>query len=126
MTDGAPDFEVSVLRLAGTAVVHVTGELDIATAPMLADVLHALESPCDRVILDLSALTFIDSVGMRLAVSEYERATVDGFEFALAGAAGPVLRALRLVGLDVSLPMAPSLAAAVGDAGTNGDRPGMR
>jgi anti-anti-sigma factor len=78
------------------------------------------------VILDLSALTFIDSVGMRLAVSEYERATVDGFEFALAGAAGPVLRALRLVGLDVSLPMAPSLAAAVGDAGTNGDRPGMR
>jgi anti-sigma B factor antagonist len=125
MSHEAPDFEVSVLRRAGTAVVHVAGELDIATVPVLADVLHGLESPCDRVVLDLSELTFIDSAGMTLAVTEYQRAMGDGFEFALAGAAGPVLRVLRLVGLDVTLPMAPTLAAAVGDAVSNGDRSGL-
>jgi anti-anti-sigma regulatory factor len=31
-------------------------------------------------VLDLSQLTFIDSTGLRLAVTEHERATMDGFE----------------------------------------------
>ena len=114
----APDFEVWVQRFARTAVVRVVRELGLTTTPLLADVLDDLESPCDRVVLDLSAPTFIDTAGMRLAVSEYQRAMADGFEFALAGAAGQVSRVLRLTGLDVTLP-APNVATALGDSGTN-------
>ena len=57
-----PDLEVTVRRSSGTAVVEVAAELDLASAQTLADVLRALEAPCDRVILDLSRLTFIDSI----------------------------------------------------------------
>jgi anti-sigma B factor antagonist len=108
-----PDFEVTVRRSSGTAVVQVAGELDLASAPALADVLRSLEPPCDRVILDLSGLAFIDSTGLRLAITEHRRAELDGFDFVVAGATEPILRVLRITGLDVVLPMAPDVATAL-------------
>lgn len=114
MTDTVePDFEVTVERSSGTAVVQVAGELDLASAPTLADVLRDLEPSCNRVILDLSRLTFIDSTGLRLAIGEHRRAELDGFDFVVAGATEPILRVLRVTGLDVSLPMAPDVASAL-------------
>jgi len=88
------------------------------TAPALADALDRLERPCNRVVLDLSELTFMDASGLRIAVTEHRRAACDGFEFVLAGAVGPVLKVFRLTGLDVLLPMAPDLRTALGDAST--------
>jgi anti-anti-sigma factor len=105
-----------VQRSSNTAIVRVAGELDMEAAPALAGTLDRLERPCDRVVLDLSQLTFIDASGLRLAVTEHQRAACDGFEFVLAGAVGPVLKAFRLTGLDVLLPMAPDLRSALPDA----------
>jgi anti-sigma B factor antagonist len=107
------EFDVSVERLAETAIVRVSGELDIATTPTLRDVLEGLSGPCDRVILDLSSLRFMDSTGIRLAVTEHQRATADGFDFVIAGAEGNVMKILRLTGLDVVLPLAPDVASAL-------------
>jgi anti-sigma B factor antagonist len=115
----APRFDVSIERRSATAVVRVSGELDIATVPALTDVLRSLEQPCDRVVLDLSALTFIDSTGLTLAVTEHQRAAKDGVEFVLAGATDNVLQVFRLTGLDVTMPMAPDVASALAD----GQRP---
>jgi anti-anti-sigma factor len=114
--NGAPlaEFGITVQRLDKTAVVHVAGELDIATTPQLADVLAALEQPCARVVLDLSDLAFIDSTGLRLTVAEHQRATQDGFDLVVAGADGHVLDVLRLTGLDVTLPLAPDVSSALG------------
>jgi anti-sigma B factor antagonist len=111
----APQFDVSVERLSATAVVRVSGELDIATVPVLADVMRGLAPPCDRVVLDLSALTFIDSTGLTLAVTEYRRAARHGVELVVAGATDNVLHVLRLTGLDVAMPMAPDVASALAD-----------
>jgi anti-anti-sigma factor len=86
-------------------------------------VLHGLEPACRRIILDLTSLEFIDSTGLRLAVTEHDRASLDGFEFVITGAAGAVLKVLRLTGLDVSLPLAPDVASVLGDASTNGRVP---
>src|SRR4051794_26598860 len=96
-----------------TAIVHVAGELDLASVPELEKVLHGLEHECVRIVLDLSHLGFIDSTGLRLAVIEHHRSMMDGFEFAIVGATGPVLEVLRLTGLDVTLPMAPDVASVV-------------
>jgi anti-anti-sigma factor len=110
----APALEVSAAVADKTAIVHVAGELDLATAPELEEVLHGLERECARIVLDLSDLAVIDSTGLRLAVVEHHRATMDGFDFAIAGATGPVLEVLRLTGLDTALPMAPDVASVVG------------
>ena len=115
-----PQFEVSVQRSGTTAIVRLAGELDLATAPELTDVLHGLEPTCERIILDVTGLEFIDSTGLRLAVVEHDRAAVDGFEFVITGAAGAVLKVLRLTGLDVKLPLAPDVASVLGDASSNG------
>jgi anti-sigma B factor antagonist len=116
-----PDFDVTVQRSSGTAVVQVAGELDLVSVPTLAEVLRDLEPPCDRVILDLSGLTFIDSTGLRLAITEHRRAELDGFDFVLAGAREPILRVLRISGLDVALPMAPDVASALDASDTAAD-----
>ena len=115
-----PQFDVSVEHAGSTAIVRLAGELDLATAPELADVLHGLEPACQRIILDVTGLEFIDSTGLRLAVVEHDRAAVDGFEFVIAGAAGSVLKVLRLTGLDVTLPLAPDVASALADGSANG------
>jgi anti-sigma B factor antagonist len=106
-------LEVSAVVSDKTAIVHVAGELDLATAPELEKVLQGLECECARIVLDLSHLGFIDCTGLRLAVIEHHRATMDGFEFAIAGATGPVLQVLRLTGLDNALPMAPDVSSVV-------------
>ena len=119
---GQPRFDIAVERAGSTAIVRLAGELDLATAPELTDVLQGLE-PCRRIILDVTRLEFIDSTGLRLAVTEHDRASMDGFEFVIAGAAGAVLKVLRLTGLDVALPLAPDVASVLGDASTNGSAP---
>jgi anti-anti-sigma factor len=118
-----PEFDVSVERAGTTAIVRLSGELDLATAPELTEVLHGLDGGYQRIILDLTGLEFIDSTGLRLAVTEHGRASAEGFEFVIAGAAGAVLKVLRLTGLDVTLPLAPDVASILGDASTNGRHP---
>ena len=121
-----PRFDVSVEHTGSTAIVRLAGELDLATAPELSDVLRGLEPGCKRIILDLTGLEFIDSTGLRLAVTEHDRASLDGFEFVIAGAGGAVLKVLRLTGLDVTLPLAPDVASVLGGASSNGGAPGDR
>jgi anti-anti-sigma factor len=126
MSDQPADFEVWRQRIARAAMVRVVGKLGVATTPQRADVLDGLKSPCDRVVLDVSALTFIDSAGLRLAVGAVQRANANGFEFVLAGADGQVSRVQRLTGLDVTLPMAPTVATALGDTATDGYQQSLR
>lgn len=90
-------------------MARVSGELDIASAPELTETLRSSAGTCDCLVLDVSGLTFIDSTGLNLALDEHRRALADGYEFVVAGAEGGVLRALRLVGLDIVLALAPDV-----------------
>jgi anti-anti-sigma factor len=108
------ELRLTTERHGAAAVIHLAGELDIASAPQLIDTIRTLEAPCDCIVLDLSGLTFIDSTGLHLAVDQYKRAARDGFEFVMAGAHGHVLRTLELSGLDVALPIAPDVSSVIG------------
>jgi anti-anti-sigma factor len=55
--------------------IGLSGELDLATAPDVADELERVEATAvDIVVLDLSGLTFIDSTGIRLVLAAHRRA----------------------------------------------------
>ena len=60
-------MEVTLQDRDGVGVVMVTGEIDLATAPQLATQLAALDLS-RPVIVDLSAVTFIDSSGLNALV----------------------------------------------------------
>jgi len=59
-------FEVLPAQVGGHLVLCLVGELDAATAPVLADaVTRALETAPATLVLDLSPTTFLDSSGAR-------------------------------------------------------------
>jgi anti-sigma B factor antagonist len=76
---GFPRFDCT-LRSGGldAAWVRVTGELDIATAPQLAEMLGQAEERCQRVVLDLRELAFMDSSGVHVILEASHRATAAG------------------------------------------------
>ena len=66
------------LEPAGLALT-VTGELDIATAPALRDRLNAaIDAGTHRLAIDLTAITFLDSVALATIVHAKQRLPEDG------------------------------------------------
>jgi anti-sigma B factor antagonist len=58
----------------GGIALTVSGELDIATAPALRDRLNtAIDAGTHRLVIDLSALTFLDSVALATIVHAKQR-----------------------------------------------------
>jgi anti-sigma B factor antagonist len=117
-----PPFEVTVQRDDAVARVVVSGELDLATVPRLSATVTE-HSDASLLVLDLNAVTFIDSSGVR-ALIEADRACAGSRSrlVVLAGD-GPVRRLLDLCELDGRLALVtdhPSSAAqrvAVTDTG---------
>jgi len=85
----------------GSVVFRLHGELDMATAPLLARSLSTtLDTGPSSVALDLSELTFVDSTGLNAFVTASRRADRIGCSFTLRSPRRAVLRTLRLTGLD--------------------------
>ena len=76
------------------------GELDLATAGVLEHQLHELrDAGFDHVVLDMRELTFIDSSGIRVVVSEHRFAETSEHEFSLISGPPVIQRALEVCGL---------------------------
>jgi anti-anti-sigma factor len=95
-----PPFSVRCEERDEGAVVVVTGEVDMSTSPALREQLLAPEALRDIVVLDLRAVTFMDSSGLGAIVSQHKRARERGFRFVVAvGGAAAVERILVLAQL---------------------------
>jgi anti-anti-sigma factor len=73
--DGADTDEVlSVDRRSDEdqTVISVRGEIDASTAPRLRDALQPLFGGTSRVVLDLQAVDFIDSSGLRVILDAHK------------------------------------------------------
>lgn len=68
--DAETAFKVTLEPGASSMRVVVAGELDIATVPELSPHVTAADDG-DAVILDLAAVTFIDSTGLRLLIEAH-------------------------------------------------------
>jgi anti-anti-sigma factor len=97
-------FGVQTTQADGSLIVRVSGELDLATAPMLEDALAGIEAGEGPVVLDLSALTFIDSTGLRLAVRLHARCVGCARELEIRPGPPAVQRVFELTHLDDALP----------------------
>ncbi len=86
---------------AGPGLITVSGELDYHTGPRLRACLdEAPLGPGAALVLDLSGLTYCDSIGVAVLVHGYRRAEAAGATLALAGTPADVFRLLRFTGLD--------------------------
>ncbi len=93
-------FRVDTMEVDGQLELRLVGELDIATADRLD---QALLLPHDRgqatVVLDLSALEFIDSTGLNKLVVALKRQRESGGDVVLRAPRNETLRVLEIVGL---------------------------
>ena len=98
-------LEITEMRDAGSVRLRLRGELDLASAPALADRLDELRDRHADVVLDLDELAFIDMSGLRVALSAAEEASRDGRSFAVTHGSPAVRRLVELVQLDGQLPL---------------------
>lgn len=82
----------------GEALLAVAGEVDLATAPQLAECLLPLAD--HDVAVDLSAVTFLDSSGISALVAGNGAITGSGHVLRTFGERDNVLRVLEIAGLD--------------------------
>ena len=117
MTAPAPsarmNFDVTAAT-DGPGAVRLTahGELDSAGAGTLADRLtQALtRHRCDRVLIDLTDVPFIDAAGVRALLLGHRRACACQAELRLVGAHGLVRQVLQITGALEVLTTAPLTA----------------
>lgn len=90
-----------------------TGELDLATVEILeAAVDTALNEGFNRVVIDLTAVSFMDSTGMRALLVTSQRLAEENGTLGVVLSGGPVARALGVTGVDRLLKLFDTLAAA--------------
>jgi anti-anti-sigma factor len=68
------EFAISATEIDGRAHLTLRGELDLATAPELEQVLIERIDACQDVVVDLRGLEFMDSSGIRVLVAAHARA----------------------------------------------------
>jgi anti-sigma B factor antagonist len=99
-------FSIETSEEGGRLLVRPRGELDLATAPDLEQLLMGRLAGGGRVVLDLRELSFMDSNGVRVLVTAHARASDDG-EDALTIVrpvrGGAVDRIIEVSGIDRAL-----------------------
>jgi anti-anti-sigma factor len=100
-----PPLEVTELREAARVRIRLRGELDLATADLVADRLRRLRERRETVLLDLDELAFIDASGLRMVLTAAEDARNDGWAFAVTRGSERVRRLFELVGVYAQLPV---------------------
>lgn len=122
MSTGVPDdgewpgssasFRVEGVR--GCAVVVASGEIDLSTSSALREALTTAAESSDRVVLDLTRVSFLDSTGMGVMVGALNQQRCREEEaLCLVGPVAMVRRVLEITRLSDLFPIYPSVADAV-------------
>jgi anti-sigma B factor antagonist len=88
-----------------SVVASVEGELDVTSSQRFDDCLAEAAATSDRIILDLSAVDFMDTTALAVIVGHWRRQVEAGGLFFLAGARYRYTKALWITGLADRLPM---------------------
>jgi anti-anti-sigma factor len=115
---------ITPMRTGSVGVLTVCGEIDLASGPLLQATLdEVIDAPdsavLSRVVLDLTAVTFLGSAGLAVLVDAHEHATQRGIalKIVIDGPGSPVARAFQAAAIHEHL----DLYRSVGDALLGGD-----
>ncbi|MDV6230076.1 STAS domain-containing protein [Rhodococcus cercidiphylli] len=106
-------LDVTSEKRGDTVVLSVEGEVDLATASDLADhIERAMRTTPTAMIVDLTAVSFLASVGMSVLIAARRKACCTTPLVVVA--AGPTTgRPMHLVGLDAAIPIFTDVESAL-------------
>jgi anti-sigma B factor antagonist len=119
--EGSPSFSALLHEAHGVQVLRVSGEIDLHSVPRFQDTLEKAvaaaeqnESPSARVlVVDLSELAFMDSMGLGTLIGSTEEFREGGGEVRLVVLGGEVMRVLEVTGMGEALRVYPDVLSAV-------------
>jgi anti-sigma B factor antagonist len=81
--------------------IVLVGDLDMSTVAQARPIIErACESRPEKVVVDLSAVDFVDSHGLHLLVTTHRALTATGSRLVVVPPPEPVRRAFEITGLD--------------------------
>jgi anti-sigma B factor antagonist len=98
----------------GVVVVAAVGTLDATSAADAKSALLERTQAARAVVVDLGKLELVDSSGVGVFISLFKRVRSDGGRVIFAGVKGQPREIFRLLRLDQSLDVAPTVDDAVG------------
>jgi anti-anti-sigma factor len=114
-------FNVSEQDLRpGCRDIQVEGELDLAVAGRLDEVLASAAGECTRVLVGLERCEFIDSSGIAVILRAHNRMEEEGHRLVVYAPTAQVLRVLSMTGLTANglvFDSAEEALAALGEPG---------
>lgn len=97
------------------AVVTLSGELDMTTAPgVRARTFRLIADGCPHLIIDLSGVTFCDSTGLGTLIGILRRVGREGGSLRLVAVSDRLARLLHTTGMDAVLNIHTTVAVALG------------
>jgi anti-anti-sigma factor len=96
----SPAVSVSTERIGTIAIVHLFGDLDLATTDHAEQEIVRAACGGTALVIDLDGLSFLGSTGLSLLVRWQSKAEEHGFGFRVVAARRQVLRPIQLTGLD--------------------------
>jgi anti-sigma B factor antagonist len=114
-TDHAPaGLVLSARGEGGFTIVTISGDIDLASVPMLREQLLAkLQPQASRIIIDLSGVTFCDASGLAVLVAASRQAGMLAGVVRLAALAPLTATVLRVTGLDSRFEIFATVAEAI-------------
>ncbi len=111
----AMDFAITDRQVDGdTHVVAVSGEIDLFTAPEFKQRVSApIDAGRSRVIVDLTATTFIDSSSLGVLIGAHRRLKLRGGSLILVSENEAIAKTFKITGLDGVFTIATSVDAAL-------------
>jgi len=85
----------------GLGLVELSGEVDLYTAPRFKeDLVGLIETGVEAIVVDLSRVTFIDSTALGVIIGGVKRLRERDGRLVIVAGSRPVVRILRITGLD--------------------------
>ena len=106
-------MEHSVREEGGAVVASLAGDVDLESSPRARELLLGLVRGGRKVLVDLSAVHYIDSSGVASLIEAFQLARRGGTAFALVAPNPAALRVLQLARLDRVFTIHPTLADAL-------------
>jgi anti-sigma B factor antagonist len=113
-TEMPAEFAVHAEQRGSAYVVAPIGELDLGTVDELRELIAARPRECERLVIDLSGLSFFDTSGMRLVIETMHEARTRGILLALVRGSEDVQRLFSMAQIEDRLPFFDDRRAALG------------
>ena len=85
-------------------VVHLNGEIDMATGPELRQrIVQYVQDGHTNIVLDLTNVDFVDSTGLGVLIGGLKRTRSHGGDLRCIGLTEPLKEMFKLTGLDTVL-----------------------